>query len=320
MVELSVIIPNYNGEQYIEACLDSLKEQCCGSYEVIVVDNASQDASAELVRTRYPWVRLKELDQNYGFSRAVNEGIRMSKGEFVILLNNDTRADGHFAEELLAAVRRDARIFSCQAQMRQMDRPELLDSAGDLYCALGWAVSRGKNAPVCTYAQEGEIFSACAGAAIYRKSMFEQIGYFDEAHFAYLEDVDIGYRAKICGFRNCYAPRAVVWHKGSASSGSRYNHFKTRLAARNNLYLLYKNMPRWQILINLPFLLLGIAVKFFFFTLKGMGLTYLKGLWQGVLLARKGEKTPFLAENFDHCWAVQAELWRNLGYIFCRIM
>lgn len=315
-MEVSVIIPNYNGEPYIGECLDSLKDQCAGRAEVIVVDNGSADGSVRLIKERYPWVRLIALEQNGGFSRAANVGIRASEAEFVILLNSDTRSDGGFVEQLLAAIRADAQIFSCQAQMRQMDRPQLLDGAGDFYCVLGWAFARGKDKPWERYRAPGDIFSACAGAAIYRKSLFAKTGYFDENHFAYLEDVDIGYRAKILGFRNCYAPDAVVWHRGSASSGSRHNRFKAGLAARNNLYLIYKNMPLWQILINLPFLLAGMLGKLLFYTAKGMGLTYLKGLWKGVLLARKGQKAGFLAENFDRCWKIEAELWRNLLFLF----
>lgn len=282
---------------------------------VIVVDNASADGSCGIIEAEYPSVRLIRLDKNYGFSRAVNEGIRAARTEFVILLNNDTRAEADFVSELLRAIRRDARIFSCQAQMRQMDEPQLLDNAGDFYCALGWALTRGKGKSCAGYLKEDAVFSACAGAAIYRKSIFEKIGYFDEKHFAYLEDVDICYRAKIAGYENRYAPRAVVYHKGSASTGSRYNRFKVGSAARNNLYLIYKNMPFWQILINLPFLLAGTLIKLLFFTAKGMGGTYLKGLWQGVLLARSGEKVPFLPENFDNCWRIQLELWKNLARI-----
>lgn len=315
MQKVTVIIPNYNGKQYIRECLDSLSGQCAGKVPVIVVDNGSTDGSQDIVRDGYPWVVQICLDRNYGFSRAVNEGIRASGTEFVILLNNDTRVAEDFVERLLDAIQTDSRIFSCQAQMRRMDMPELLDSAGDFYCALGWAIARGKNRPCRDYGRAAKIFSACAGAAIYRTSILDQIGLFDEAHFAYLEDVDLGYRARIAGFYNSYAPRAVVWHKGSASSGSRYNRFKVSHAAQNNLYLLYKNMPLWQILINLPFLLLGMAVKLVFFCAKGLGWSYLKGLWRGILLARRGKKVPYLAENFDNCWKIQLELWKGIARI-----
>ncbi len=314
MADVSVIIPNYNGKQYIGECLESLRAQCQGR-PVIVVDNGSEDGSREIIQRDYPWVTLICLDKNYGFCRAVNEGIRAADTEYVILLNNDVRAADGFVEELLRAARKDRKIFSCQAQMRQMDRPDRIDNAGDFYCALGWAVSRGKDEPWEKYNRGGPIFSACAGAAIYRRAVFRQIGFFDEAHFAYLEDVDMGYRAKILGYRNLYVPGAVVWHKGSASTGARHNRFKVVCAARNNLYLIYKNMPLWQILINLPLLAVGLLIKLLFFVAKGMGGSYLKGLWQGLLLCRKGEKAAFLAENFDNCWKIQLELWKNLRKI-----
>ncbi len=309
---MTVVIPNYNGKEYLGECLSSLQSQDC---PVLVVDNGSGDGSRELVREQYPWAELLCLDKNYGFCRAVNEGIRAARTEYVLLLNNDVRAEGHLVEYLWQAIQQDEDLFSCQAQMRRMDRPELLDNAGDFYCALGWALTRGRDKKWEDYQSGTAIFSACAGAAIYRKSALQRTGLFDEAHFAYLEDVDIGYRARILGYRSLYVPQAVVWHKGSASSGSRHNRFKVKSAARNNLYLIYKNMPLWQILINLPLLLAGTAGKLLFFTCKGMGLSYLDGLRQGILLARKGEKTPFLAENFDNCWRIQLELWRNLRYI-----
>lgn len=316
MQKVSVIIPNYNGEQYIRSCLDSLRAQTMKDVPVIVVDNGSKDQSVQIIRKEYPEVKLLELDTNYGFCRAVNEGIRAAHTEYVILLNNDVRAAEDFTENLVRTMDADARLFSCQAKMLQMDRPELIDDAGDFYTALGWAVTRGKDRSKALYKTRTNIFSACAGAAIYRSRLFEKVGYFDEKHFAYLEDVDIGYRAKIAGFVNAYEPSAVVWHKGSAVTGSRYNAFKVRSAARNNLYLIYKNMPLWQFWINFPLLLAGWTVKGMFFLLKGMGPAYVSGLWQGVLLARKGQKVPYLAENFDNCWKIQLELWKNLRFLF----
>lgn len=318
MQKVTVIIPNYNGEQYLRGCLDSLMEQTMGSVPVIVVDNGSKDGSLQILQEEYPQIHLVALEMNYGFCRAVNEGIRAAQTEYVILLNNDVRVAPDFAEMLTAAMDKNPHIFSCQAKMLQMDRPELIDNGGDFYTALGWAVTRGKDMSSEVCRKPGEIFSACAGAAIYRRKLFEEIGYFDEAHFAYLEDVDIGYRARIAGYINVFEPKAIVWHKGSAVTGSRHNSFKVKSAARNNLYLIYKNMPRWQILINLPLLLCGWAVKGIFFLLKGLGAAYFGGLWQGVLLSRKGEKTAFLAENFDNCWRIQWELWKNLCRVFCK--
>ena len=315
MQEVTVIIPNLNGKTFIRDCLDSLREQREKNFKVIVVDNGSTDESPQIIEREYPEVFLIRLNQNYGFCRAVNEGIKASDTEFVLLLNNDTKVETDFVTELILPMKQKKEIFSCQAKMLQMDCPDKMDDAGNYYCALGWASARGKGRPAEEYTRPVKIFSACAGAAAYRREVFEKIGYFDEAHFAYLEDVDIGYRARIAGYENWYVPNAVVYHKGSGTSGSRYNKFKVFHSARNNLYLIYKNMSRWQILINLPFLAAGILIKLAFFTLKGFGPTYLNGLWKGVLLARKGKKVPFLAENFDNCCRIQIELWGNLGRI-----
>lgn len=315
MQETTVIIPNLNGKTFIRPCLDSLREQKQKNFKVLVVDNGSEDGSVQIIKDEYPEVQLICLNQNYGFCRAVNDGIRAANTEYVILLNNDTTADPDFVENLIAPMRQRKEVFSCQAKMVQMDCPDKMDDAGDFYCALGWASARGKGQPAANYSRPVKIFSACAGAAAYRRKVFEEIGYFDEQHFAYLEDVDVGYRAKIAGYENWFVPEAVVAHKGSGTSGSRYNVFKVFHSSRNNVYLIYKNMARWQILINLPFLAAGWLIKGIFFAKKGLGLTYLKGLWQGVLLARKGEKVPFLAENFDNCCKIQIELWGNLGRI-----
>ena len=200
--------------------------------------------------------------------------------------------------------------------MISLHDPYKLDGAGDLYCALGWAFSRGKDQPADAYEKPDRIFSACAGAALYRREVFEKIGYFDENHFAYLEDMDIGYRANIYGYHNRYAPDAKVYHAGSAASGSRHNEFKVNLSSRNSIYLIFKNMPLLQMLINLPFLLLGYLIKGLFFTLKGMGGVYLKGLWKGILLSASREgrdkKVKFSMKNLkNYCW-IQWQLWVNM--------
>jgi len=199
--------------------------------------------------------------------------------------------------------------------MLMWDRPDVLDDAGDRYCVLGWAYSRGKGKRASDYNESAEVFSACAGAAIYRRSVFEEIGYFDELHFAYLEDVDIGYRAQIYGYRNLYTPKAKVLHYGSASTGSRYNVKKTELAAANSVYLIGKNMPLLQWIWNLPFLLLGFFLKFLFFCKKGMGILYLKGLWTGwkrcMSREGRGRKVPFSMRHLKPYFKIQMQLYVN---------
>lgn len=310
--KVSVVIPNYNGIKFIDSCMRAVNAQSVKGFETIVVDNGSTDGSRELVKERYDNARLIELDKNYGFSRAVNEGIRAAKSEFVILLNNDTEVHKDFVKELLASIEESDKIFSCSAKMLQLYDKELIDDAGDYYCALGWAYARGKGKRRDLYNKSVEIFASCAGAAIYRREIFDRIGYFDEAHFAYLEDIDIGYRAKIYGYINKYCPKALVYHAGSGASGSRYNEFKIKLTSKNSIYIIYKNMPLLQLVINLPLLVLGFIIKTAFFIKKGYGVQYVSGLFNGIKMADKDKKVKFDIRNIVNYIIIQLELWINI--------
>ena len=316
MKKATVIIPNYNGIKFIEECLEAIcnQDDDTPEYGVLVVDNGSKDQSPELIAARFPQAGLISLPENTGFCHAVNVGIRAADTPYVILLNNDTKADSGFVKALCHAIEARPSAFSVSAKMLMWDRPDLIDDAGDRYCVLGWAYARGKGKPASKYDRQTEIFSACGGAAIYRKSIFEEIGFFDEAHFAYLEDLDIGYRARLHGYRNYYEPAAKVVHYGSASSGSRYNEWKTSLAAANNVYVIAKNMPFLQILWNFPFLCLGFFLKFLFFCKKGMGILYLKGLRDGFKKSVSqfgAAKNDFGKKKLAECLAVQWELYFN---------
>ena len=312
MNKVTVIIPNYNGIKFIRDCLDSLKNQTMPEFDIVVVDNYSQDGSIEIVEKEYPEVIVKKLDQNYGFCHAVNVGIGMTKTEYLILLNNDTKADPDFVKALYEAIDSHSDTFAVASKMLQMNAPDKIDAAGDLYCAMGWAFSLGKDQSADKYNKEAEVFSACGGASIYRKSVFEQIGYFDELHFTYLEDVDVGYRARIMGYKNRYTPKAIVYHAGSGTTGSRYNSFKVRMAARNSWYVIYKNMPLLQIVLNFPLLLLGFVIKAMFFIIKGFGREYLSGMKRGYLMCVHGRKYPYDPRFIKNYCIIQLELWGNL--------
>lgn len=312
MQEVSVVIPNYNGIAYLDGVLASLEHQTLKDFEVIVVDNGSTDGSTSFIAGNYPWVHVIGLPDNFGFSKAVNEGIYASRAPYVLLLNNDTEVETNFVEEMLLAIKRHKKAFSCSARMIQFFDRDRLDDAGNYYNALGWAFARGKGRDIHTYEKEEKIFAACAGAAIYRKKIFEKIGYFDEEHFAYLEDTDVGYRARIYGYENWYAPKAKVYHVGSGTSGSRYNQFKTRYSSRNNVYLIYKNMPILQIILNLPLLVCGFAIKILFFFMKGMGREYLAGIKNGMQISKRDRKVPFSMKNLPNYGKIQIELWVNM--------
>ncbi|MBO5030901.1 MAG: glycosyltransferase family 2 protein [Lachnospiraceae bacterium] len=320
MVKSTIVIPNYNGIRYIQACLESLYGGTTKEIEVIVVDNASTDGSMELVRDRFPQVRLIVNQENTGFSYAVNQGIQASTTPYVILLNNDTQADLSFVHELEKVMDNDRgkRIFSAGAKLVSLYDKDKTDDAGDYYCALGWAFARGKGKPPENYDQDCDIFASCAGAAIYRRELLDEnkVGLFDVEHFAYFEDTDIGYRAKIHGYRNRFVANSIVYHAGSAASGSRYNAFKTALASRNSIYIIYKNMPFLQMIINLPFLLAGFLIKTLFFMKKGMGKDYVSGLIKGIKLsaspAGRRHKQKFHVRNIKNYILIQLLLWRNM--------
>ncbi len=315
MIKTTVVIPNYKGINFIEGCLNSVYKSSI-SLEVIVVDNASADGSLELVRERFPQTRIISFEKNKGFSEAVNAGISAAETEYVLLLNNDTVVDVKAVEYLEKELDRYPKAFSASAKLISLKEPEKLDGAGDFYCALGWAFARGKGKSSDLWSKSDRVFSSCAACALYRKSLFSEIGYFDVKHFAYLEDVDIGYRANICGYPNRYVPEALVYHAGSAVSGSRHNEFKVKLSAANSIYLVYKNMPLLQMIINLPFLLAGFLCKFAFFCKKGLGGAYRKGLSEGIKLSfsetGKKAKVHFKWRYFKNYLWIQGQLGINL--------
>ena len=311
---VTIVIPNYNGMAFLDTCLTSLEGQTYQQFRILVVDNGSTDGSAEWLHARES-ARMKViyLQENTGFAAAVNTGIRAAKTPYVLLLNNDIRADEHFVAEMVRAISRSKKIFSAAARMIRMYEPELMDSAGDQYTVAGWAFNRGTGRRISHYNRPCRVFSACAGAAIYRRAVFEKIGYFDERHFAYLEDIDVGYRARLYGYTNIYAPRAVVWHVGSGTSGSRYNEFKVRLTIRNNIWLNYKNMPDWQLVLNALPITLGIAVKYVFFVRKGLGKAFLEGLKEGIRERNLCVRVPFNKVPTQRFLMIEADLIANFA-------
>ncbi len=292
MPDLTVIIPNYNGKHLLKECFDSLKYQNSVS-EVIVVDNGSNDGSTSYIESNYPEFNLIKNEKNMGFATAVNQGIKNSNTDFILLLNNDVVLEKNIISSLLQCIKKDEKIFAVASKMVQYHDRNLIDDAGDEYTLLGYTKKVGNNRSAELFKSEREVFSACAGAALYRKSVFDNIGYFDENFFAYMEDVDISYRARINGYKCIYCPEAVVYHIGSGTSGSKYNAFKIRLAARNNVYVPYKNMPWPQLALNLIFLIPGYMIKYIFFLRIKHGNDYLKGLKEGLTSLDRIDKIKY---------------------------
>ena len=270
MSKVTIIIPNYNGIKFMKDCIESLRTQTYKNFEILVVDNGSKDESVDYLRDLESYesnlnIKVIYLDENLGFAGGVNVGLAACDSKYVILLNNDTEVFPDYVEMLVNAIEKSEKIFAINPLMINAHDKELVDDAGDGYSLLGWGYQIGVGEKVADFTKRRAVFSACAGASIYRKSILDEIGYFDEMHFAYLEDMDLSFRARLRGYIIGFEPMAKVYHLGSATSGSKYNSFKVRLAARNNIYLIYKNMTNLQIAFNFFPLLLGTLIKTAFF-------------------------------------------------------
>jgi GT2 family glycosyltransferase len=258
---VSVVIPNYDGVAWLARCLDGLLAQDLRDFEIILVDNGSRDESVALVRERYPAVRRIVLDRNLGFAAAVNRGIAVSRGAYVALLNNDTVVEpGWLSALVLALERSPEEIGAVQSKMLSMENPDRIDDAGDRLSWTGAAQKEGHGLPASEFTEPREIFSPCAGAALYRRSFLEKTRRFDEKFFAYLEDVDLGLRGRLLGYRYLFEPAARVLHRGYGS-GIRRSVY-VRLATRNRLLIFAKNVPLLLLVKHLPSLLYG-QVYFF---------------------------------------------------------
>ena len=280
---IEIVIPNWNGKHLLQDCLDSLARQTFRDFSVTVVDNGSSDGSVALLARDYPKVKVISFAGNRGFSVAVNAGIEQSSAPWILLLNNDMEIDAH----CLAALRTGAETYRdydfFALKMLNFQQRTVLDGAGDGFLRGGAGYRLGtmeEDGP--PYDRDREVFGACAGAALYRRDFFTRAGLFDQDFFAYLEDVDLNLRARRLGCRCRYLAAAVVWHIGSATSGSKINPLTIRLSTRNNISVLAKNYPLSLAFRYLPAICLYQLAWFLFNLKKGMLLPYLRGLGQGL--------------------------------------
>lgn len=314
--DVSIVIPNYNGEKYIANCLNSILDQSFsefGKMEIIVVDDCSSDNSVNIIK-EYLNVILIENSINSGFDKSVNQGILDSDGKYCVLLNNDVVVDRDFVKFLYLHIDDNYKVFSVSSKMIRFYERDKIDDTGDFYNILGWAYKRGDGKSVDFYDKPTSVFSTCAGASIYRRSILNEIGLFDEAFFAYMEDVDLSYRGLINGYKNHYEPNAFCYHIGSATTadGQKYSSFKVEISARNNVYVVYKNMPFFQIFINSPFIILGFMIKYLLFLKRGYGKNYFDGIKMGIGTLRKIKRIPFQFKNLGYYFLIEWQLFVNV--------
>jgi len=279
--QVSVIIVNYNHKDYLAEALAGLQKQTFADFEIIVVDNASTDGSVEFVQSLLPKVRLIALDENTGFAKGNNIGIRNARGKSIALLNNDAVPDPTWLDELVAAAQRhpDAAFFASQIELYY--EPGLLDSAGDSMSAAGTIFRGGHRERIADYMEERFVFGAQACAAFYRREFFDRVGHFDEDYFCVYEDADLSYRAQLRGCRCVYVPRARVRHRGGSTIG-RFSSRYVYQSHRNVEYVFVKNFPTSLFWRTFPAHLLYDWMAFVFFASKGQGWVFLRAKWDAL--------------------------------------
>lgn len=266
---VSVIILTWNGRHYLDDCLNALKAQSFHDFETILVDNGSTDGTCAYVRRAFPWVRLLELPANIGFAGGNNRGLREAAGDFIVTLNNDTRVEPGFLEQLMKAVGSDPKTGMVAAKMLNFFQTDRIDSLGIYPTTAGVGSNRGiGETDTGRYDQQTDIFGPCAGAALYRRSMLDETGFFDADFFAYYEDLDLAWRARLAGWKAVTAPKALVYHVHSATAG-RMSNFTVYQTHRNKWYVIIKNWPFSLIIRNLPLIIVYDAAALLLATVKG---------------------------------------------------
>ena len=294
ILKISVIIPNWNGMKFVGMCLDSLARSDFDSYEIIVVDNGSLDGSCEMIEEKYPEVRLLKNKSNMGFATACNQGIKEAKGDYISLLNNDIEVESDWMTKLYEGMERHPECGMGTTKMMFLDQRDVFYNTGDLFHAWSSGGGRGQGEKdVGQYDIEDYVFGACAGAGIYRRDFFQQVGTFDEDFFIFAEDVDINMRGQLQGFKCVYLPEAKVYHIGTATVGL-YSDRYIYLCKRNDMFVLIRNYS------------LKMYLKYFWVTLKHQfnDIKYFTHRGQGTILFKSKLATlkmliPMLFRRFQ---------------------
>jgi GT2 family glycosyltransferase len=310
--KVTVIIVNWNGERFIEQCLDRLMAQTVVPHEVILLDNASSDGSVEIAR-RFPSVRLMLSEENTGFARGNNLAIQAAseESEWIALLNPDAFAEPRWLEMLLVAARDyPSYDFFGSKLLNALDTARL-DGAGDTYHISGlvWRMGHGQLARA-TQDESQEAFSPCAAAALYRRSALRQIGGFDEDFFCYVEDVDLGFRLRLAGHRCLYVPQSVAHHLGSGTTGGQHSEFALYHGHRNLVWTFVKDMPGILFYLLLPLHIFFNIVTIVWFALRGHG---------GVILRAKRDALSGLPAAWKKRRQIQEKRVVSAGEIWSQL-
>ena len=281
-LKVSIVVPNWNGMRFVGMCLDSLAQLDFEGHEVIIVDNGSIDGSREMIEEKYPWVRLLKMPDNMGFAIACNEGIKASDAEYIVLLNNDIEVTPNWLKELYEGMERHPECGMGTTKMMFLDNRDVFYNTGDLFHSWSSGGGRGQGEKdTGQYEKEDYVFGACAGAGIYRREFFNQVGLFDEDFFIFAEDVDINMRGQLKGLKAVYLPKAKVFHIGTATVGL-YSDRYVYLCKRNDIWVFIKNYSLSMYFKYLFSIWKHQFADIKYFTYRGQGQVLLKSKWDAL--------------------------------------
>ena len=303
---VSVIIPNWNGKKFLAECIDSLKAQTFNDFETILVDNGSTDGSQEFVAGRYgDSIRVIRSSKNLGYTGGNNIGIRSARGRYIVLLNNDTKVEPTWLEELVKGIGPDPRVGMWASKIYSYFRKNQIEAVGELIYWDGLNRARGQyEQDRGQYEKVEEIFFPPGCGGMFRKAVFEEIGLFDEDFFAYGDDAEIGIRARLAGWSCYYIPKAILYHKNSGSTGQ-YSPFKAFYVERNRFWITIKYFP-------LPLLALSPFFTFYRFAFQAYGaLTHQGAAGKFTKIYSPGRLILILLRAYVSGFAHLPQMWRK---------
>lgn len=255
---ISIIIPNWNGKEFLKKCLDSIECIHYRNIEIIFVDNASSDGSCEFVESNYPSVKIIKSDKNLGFAEGCNIGFEKSCGDYILFLNNDTEVTPNFLSILVEDLKNRQNLAGIQPKILLMDDPSIIDSICGFMTSTGllYHFGYGQSAKDPKYDKPIEIFSMKGVAMLFKRSILEKVGLFDPDFFAYFEETDLCHRIWLAGYKIAYNPKAIIYHKGQATAKKLPSAFVQFHSFKNRINSYIKNLDSPNLVKILPIHLL----------------------------------------------------------------
>ncbi|MEM2359162.1 MAG: glycosyltransferase family 2 protein [Candidatus Jordarchaeales archaeon] len=248
--KVSVIVITHNGKRNLEECFVSLEKQSYRTFDVYLLDNASTDGSSDYVARNFPWVKILRFDKNYGFAEGYNKAIDIVKSEYIALLNDDTVVDPKWLEELVKAICEDEKVFAVGSKIFFRDEPDIIQSAGLKATRVGLGIDMHFGEKDDPSLRE-KFIGVCGAAMLLRREIFRKLGGFDENYFAFLEDLDLCWRAWLSGYKTLLVPTSIVYHKYGGSWGKRMTPKRTYFSQKNSLCNIVKNFEVGNLVLGL---------------------------------------------------------------------